>query len=557
MKKENLWQIYRLGILVISFAILGFIFTPVVAQNTISPVAYTKFGMEKPNIIPYVSSIASKNNTVYLTYEKWNGTSYVNYLIGIDPDTGRTIVNHTIDISPFEYISSITSYNDEIYLLHENYTQVGNVYHTTEIVTRLTSSYTVTKVLSFNWNSSNTEIHSFTYDETYTWFGTSNFSGNNSYLCAVDNHGNIIKNITFTPNNEANVKYYYLRSIHATTDNILILDTDGILWRYNKATDDVVRVFNVTDSLVPQLINKEQMDAIKPLSITTEGTVLWIAVDGIQIDLVTHSHRTFHYLVTYDLNQIIPSSNATAPVVGGTLDAASAGGVVSSAVSATAIVVGTASVAAATSAGTTTATTGSSAIAIASQAGGEQTNFLKQLKDLFSLRKLMGLFKRKKKKKQGKAENVSTEEVTTPPPVSVGEMPVKPNFSLGAGIIALFGLVSGIALGMGANAYGGFSNIFAIIGATVGFPLAIFGIITSGFVLFLYLNKELTLKTITLLIILVSFAAALYGLYSSTFALFGYLIGAVVVVYLVIAIAFGLIIAGTQLYNFINTLPET
>ena len=121
----------------------------------------------------------------------------------------------------------------------------------------------------------------------------------------------------------------------------------------------------------------------------------------------------------------------------------------------------------------------------------------------------------------------------------------------------MFGLIAGAILGLVANSSGGYNNILAIIGATVGFPLAIFGTITGGFILFLYINKELSLKRITLIILVISFVAALYGLYSSTFALFGYILGGAAVAYIAISVLFSLVVAGTQLYNFVSILPET
>ena len=557
MKREHYRQIYLLGVTLMSLTLIGFILTPVAAQSDISPVLYTKFGMTKPNIIPYVHSIASRNNIVYLTQNVWNGSQYIYYLLGLDPNTGHIVENRTIDVGIYNYIGSMTSYDNKIYFLHENYTQVDENYYITYIVTRLNDDLTLTKVFSVTFNNTEIEAFTFTYDGTYMWLGTRNFSTNNSYLCAFDSQGNVVKNITFSPNNEAAGQHYYLRSLYTVSDNILALDSDGILWDYNKVADNVSRAFNVTDSLVDLLINREQMDSIRPLSITANDTALWIAVDGIQVNPTTHTSRIFHYLVTYDLKQVVPTlaspSSAAAPVVGGTMGAASAGGMVSSTVAATTAVVGTASVAAAaTSVGSTTAT-GSTVAISASQAGGGKTDLLRQIKDLFSLRKLKGLFERKKKKSN--EEGASVQENTSQQVAPV-EGPIKPNFSLGAGVIALFGLISGIILGLVASAQGGLGSMFPIIGATIGFPLAIFGIITSGFVLFLYFNKELTLKTLTLIIILVSFISALYGLYSSSFALFGYLVGTAAIGYLIISVGIGLLIAGTQLYNFINTIPE-
>ena len=534
------------AIIMLSMILLGVGVISVLAQGSISPAEYSRFGMNKPNVIPYVSSIAGKDNKVFLTYEKWNGTVINNFLIAINPVTGDILENHTLNLGRYEYTNGLTSYNNELYFLHENYTQSGNKFYTTEIVTRLNNDYTVTKIFEFTWNSSDIETFSFAYDGNTFWFGTRNFSSNNSFLCAVDTSGNIVKNITFEPSVAEKAHHYYLSSVLYVEGYLLILDSNGILFKYDYGSSAISSVFNVTESLEPLFITQLGMDTLKPLSLAANSTALWVAVDGVKNSVF------YHYLVAFNLTDIFPVSES-APVIGGTLESASAGGVVSSAVATATIVVGTASVVASTSAGATAAATGGSAVIVTTPAGAGQSNLIKQLKDLFSLRKLMGLFKRKKKKKKPEAEGVSEKEVSQ----EVYEEQVKPNFSLGAGVIALFGLVAGVILGLVANASGSYSNILSIIGATVGFPLAIFGTITGGFILFLYINKELTLKQISLILIVISFIAALYGLYSSTFALFGYLIGGAALAYVIIAIAFSLVLAGTQLYNFVSLLPET
>ncbi|MCD6483854.1 MAG: hypothetical protein J7L47_01945, partial [Candidatus Odinarchaeota archaeon] len=443
--------------------------------------------------------------------------------------------------------------------------QVGDTQYTTEIILRVTSDYKLEKFFEFTWERSDIETFGFTYDGSNFWFITRNFQENNSYLCSVDTNGNVVKNITFVPSVPEEASLYMLLSVLYVRNSLLILDSNGLLFKYNYESDNVSRVFNVTESLEPLFLNQLGMDNLKPLSLATNDTYLWVAVDGIEVrgpgDIVF-----YHFLVAYNLIEIIPPTSESAPVIGGTLESASAGGVVSSVVAATAVVVGTASVVAsasvggatagATAAGTTTAATGSSA-AVATQAGAGQSDFIKQLKDLFSLRKLMGLLKRKKKKKKAETnvevESVSEKEISQ----EIYEEQIKPNFSLGAGITALFGLIAGAILGLVANSSGGYNNILAIIGATVGFPLAIFGTITGGFILFLYINKELLLKRITLIILVISFVAALYGLYSSTFALFGYILGGAAVAYIAISVLFSLVVAGTQLYNFVSILPET
>jgi len=545
--------------------LLGVGMASVLAQENFSPSWYSRFGMQKPNIIPYVSSIAGKDNKVYLTYEHWNGTTSVTFLISIDPVTGHILENHTLDMGDYDYVSSITSYNNELYLLTENYTQVGDTQYTTEIILRVTSDYKLEKFFEFTWERSDIETFGFTYDGSNFWFITRNFQENNSYLCSVDTNGNVVKNITFVPSVPEEASFYMLLSVLYVRNSLLILDSNGLLFKYNYESDNVSRVFNVTESLEPLFLNQLGMDNLKPLSLATNDTYLWVAVDGIEVrgpgDIVF-----YHYLVAYNLIEIIPPTSESAPVIGGTLESASAGGVVSSVIAATAIVVGTASVVAsasvggatagATAAGTTAAATGGSAAA-ATQAGAGQSDFIKQLKNLFSLRKLMGLLKRKKKKKKAETnvevESVSEKEISQ----EIYEEQIKPNFSLGAGITALFGLIAGAILGLVANSSGGYNNILAIIGATVGFPLAIFGTITGGFILFLYINKELSLKRITLIILVISFVAALYGLYSSTFALFGYILGGAAVAYIAISVLFSLVVAGTQLYNFVSILPET
>ncbi|RLI66064.1 MAG: hypothetical protein DRO67_01725 [Candidatus Asgardarchaeum californiense] len=385
--------------------------------------------------------------------------------------------------------------------------------------------------------SSFIEISSMLYHDNVLWIDLMTFEVNYTILLQIDAQtGKLIANNTvYIPENytEYHVAFADLAYGH---DSLWGITYEGYLFKiFSNGTANYI--MNASSIIKNELENITNVNYwyIQGLAISQDS--LWISVYYSTGD----DYIPNIMLLEFNFNEIDPyiTSTGAGGEVTETTTTLGSTAVVAAAASAITVSVATASITAtATTAAATTATQ-AGAVATTQAASGWDMSLLEQLKSLFKFRKITKLFKKKKIEEEAKE---AIEEHS------------KPKFALASGVLTLFGIiVGGIFVGISRGfSDGGITLLGMALG--VGFVLSVFGVVVSSMVLWIFKQRNISMKQTVRIITLVSVVAAIYGLISSPIAMTTVFGAGLTIGYLIIGAAFALYLAFTQLSDFIAVI---
>ncbi|MGQ4833654.1 MAG: hypothetical protein ACP6IS_07150 [Candidatus Asgardarchaeia archaeon] len=483
----------------------------------------------------------------YFNYMGWNGenivllqTNYVgnnqyHFIVEID-ENGEIISNSSLPIENIEWISGFYATSDSYYILGEN--ESANLI---EIIVfskdlQVIDSYNITSILG-----KGVHVSTIAYNGSAYWVVENLYGYSKVYLLEIDVEQNeLISNITLPPPNNTQVFEYYVSGIAYGRNSLWVVDSLNMLFRVfpNKT---ITPIMNITEAILPYFADKNITDFYASSIAISEDT-LWISVYYYSSELQGEKTVIFGF----DLNEIAPQpasenegveqftpenervenakSSATQSVVSGLVAAATTTIAASS--------VSTVSAMTTTTVSTTTTTAATTGAATGAQTARE--NILTQLKNLFSLRKLKNLFKKKKEEEK--------EEL------------VKPNFALATGVITLLGAIIGAAVAVVLYGPGNIGALLNGIATGVGLPLSVFGLITGAFTFSLIIRKKIEAKTFTKIATIISIIASVYGLITAPLALATMYPFEVTALYGGFAVVFAGYLAAIQISDFIRAL---